>query len=132
MKKLKVIIEKSADYFDAYTENCEGVYGAGETAEAAKENLLQGLQLYIKKATELPDILKGQYEIVYTYDVQSFLNYYAKVLSKSGLGKVTGINQKQLGHYANGNKTPRPETIKRIEFSLQNLGKELSQVHFCQ
>jgi predicted RNase H-like HicB family nuclease len=131
MKQLKVIIEKSADYFDAYAENCEGVYGAGETAEAAKENLLQGLQLYIKKATELPDILKEKYEIIYTYDVQSFLNYYAKVLSKSGLGKVTGINQKQLGHYANGNKTPRPETIKRIEFSLQNLGKELSQVHFC-
>jgi hypothetical protein len=34
--------------------------------------------------------------------------------------------------YANRNKTPRPETIKKIEFSLQNLGKELSQVHFCQ
>jgi predicted RNase H-like HicB family nuclease len=132
MKKLKIIIEKSADYFDAYAENCEGIYGAGETVEAAKENLMEGLQLYTNSNKEIPDILKGEYKIEYTYDIQSFLNYYSKVLSKSGLEKITGINQKQLGHYANGNKIPRTDTIRKIEFSLQNLGKELSQVHFYQ
>ncbi|MDR1342053.1 MAG: type II toxin-antitoxin system HicB family antitoxin [Prevotellaceae bacterium] len=131
MKKLKVIIEKSADYYDAYARNCEGIYGAGKTAEAAKENLMKGLQLYINNAKDLPDILKGQYQIEYTYDIQSFLNYYAKILSKSGLEKVTGINQKQLGHYANGNRVPRMETVRKIESSLQDLGKELCQVHFC-
>jgi predicted RNase H-like HicB family nuclease len=131
MKKLKIIIEKSADYYDAYAQNCEGIYGAGETAEAAKENLMKGLQLYINNAKVLPDILKGQYQIEYTYDMQSFLNYYAKILSKSGLERVTGINQKQLGHYANGNRAPRMETVRKIESSLQDLGKELCQVRFC-
>ena len=31
MEKLKIVIERSKDYFSAYAENCEGVYGAGET-----------------------------------------------------------------------------------------------------
>ncbi|MDR2359076.1 MAG: DNA-binding protein [Prevotellaceae bacterium] len=130
MKKLKIIIEKSFDYYDAYAENYEGIYGAGATAEDAKNDILKCLQLYISRAKDLPDILKGQYEIEYTYDIQSFLNYYAKILSKSGLEQITGINQKQLGHYANGNKIPKTQTIKKIEYSLQNFGKELTQVHF--
>jgi predicted RNase H-like HicB family nuclease len=132
MKKIKIIIEKSADYYDAYAENCEGIYGAGETVAAAKENVMQGLQLYVKNAKNLPDILKGEYEVEYFYDMQSFLNFYEKVLSKSGLEKITGINQKQLGHYANGNKIPRITTVRKIESSLHSLGKELSQVQFCR
>jgi predicted RNase H-like HicB family nuclease len=130
MKKLKIIIEKSADYYDAYAENCEGIYGAGETAEAAKKDVLKCLQLRMSRARNLPEILKGQYEIEYTYDTPSFLNYYAKILSKSGLEQVTGINQKQLGHYANGNKTPKAQTIKKIEYSLHHFGKELQQLKF--
>jgi predicted RNase H-like HicB family nuclease len=131
MKKIKIIIEKSSDYYDAYAENCEGIYGAGETAEAAKKDIMKCLQLHISRAKNLPDILNGQYEIEYAYDIQSFLNYYAKILSKSGLEQITGINQKQLGHYANGNKTPKRQTIKKIEYSLQTFGKELTQTHFC-
>jgi predicted RNase H-like HicB family nuclease len=130
MKKLKIIIEKSADYYDAYAENCEGIYGAGETAEAAKKDVMKCLQLYVNRAKDLPDILKGQYEIEYAYDMPSFLNYYARILSKSGLEQITGINQKQLGHYANGNKMPKTQTIKKIEYSLHHFGRELQQLQF--
>ena len=37
METLKIIIEKSSDYYDAYVENCEGIYGAGSTVEEAKK-----------------------------------------------------------------------------------------------
>ena len=39
MKKIEVIIERSKDLFTAYSNNCEGIYGAGNTIEEVKEDL---------------------------------------------------------------------------------------------
>ncbi len=41
---------------------------------------------------------------------------------------MTGINQKQLQHYASGLKKPRPTQVKKIETAIHNLGKELISV----
>lgn len=70
MKELKIIIEKSIDYYDAYALNCPGVYGAGDTVDAAKENVLEGLKLILEtqQKEDLPEILKSEYKIVYKYD----------------------------------------------------------------
>jgi len=38
---------------------------------------------------------------------------------------MTGINQKQLHHYASGLKKPRQEQRKKIETALHKLGEEL-------
>jgi len=58
MKELKIIIEKSVDFYDAYAINCPGVYGAGDTVDTAKENVLEGLKLFIetKQKDDLPEI----------------------------------------------------------------------------
>ncbi|WP_352423585.1 DNA-binding protein [Proteiniphilum sp.] len=131
MKKIIIIIESSSDYFDAYAENCPGIYGAGETVEAAQKNVLEGLTLYIEQnKNHLPEILKGDYGIEFRYNVQSFLKRYAKQFSLSGLETITGINQKQLSHYVTGRKRPRKNTVKKIEKSIHNFAKDLSQVHF--
>jgi predicted RNase H-like HicB family nuclease len=66
METLKIIIEKSSDYYGAYAENCEGVYGAGSTVEEAKQNVMEGLNLFIKyNKDNLPKILQGKYDIEY-------------------------------------------------------------------
>ena len=31
-----MIIEKSKDFFDAYSDNCDGIYAAGESVDAVK------------------------------------------------------------------------------------------------
>ena len=130
MEVLKIIIEKSSDYYDAYAENCEGVYGAGSTAEEAKTDVLKAIELYkeTQKQEDLPDILKGEYQIVYRFDVQSMLNYYNKIFTKVALENITGLNQKQLHHYASGLKKPRENTRKKIENALHKLGNELITV----
>ncbi|MFA5849847.1 MAG: hypothetical protein WC833_08180 [Bacteroidales bacterium] len=127
MKELKIIIEKSVDFYDAYALNCPGIYGAGDTVETAKENVLEGLKLFIERqqTDDLPEILKSEYKIVYKYDTQSFLNYYDNIFSKVALEHMTGINQKQLHHYASGLKKPRQEQRKKIETALHKLGEEL-------
>jgi predicted RNase H-like HicB family nuclease len=130
MKKLKIKIEKSSDYYDAYAENCDGIYGAGPTVEEAKSNAIKGLELFIrsKPQNELPEILKGEFEIIFHFDTKSFLNYYNKVFSNVALERLTGINQKLLHHYASGIRTPRQAQRKKIEQALHELGKELMAV----
>ena len=130
MKTITIIIEKSADYYDAYAENCEGIYGAGETADAAKADALKGLELFInsRKKEDLPEILHEDYNIIFKYDTQSFLNYYNKIFTNVALERLTGINRKLLHHYSSGLKKPREMQRKKIEVALHNLGKELLTV----
>lgn len=125
MEKLKIQIGASSDHFGAFALNCDGIYGAGNTIEECKQNLLEGLRLFISSAKDLPEILKGEFEIEYHFDVQSILRYYADVFTKPALERLTGINQKQLHHYATGLKKPRPEQRKKIETALHKLGTEL-------
>ena len=130
MEKLIIEIARSDDHYGAYAINCPGVYGAGDTVEASKNNVLEGLRLLVenKKTNELPNILKGEYEIVYKFDIQSFLKYFESIFSKPALEKLTGIHQKQLHHYASGLRKPRPAQREKIGRALHSLGKELMSV----
>ena len=130
MKTIKIIIEKSADYYDAYADNCEGIYGAGATVEDAKENALKGLELFVnsRDKKDLPEILQGEYVIEFQYDTQSFLNHYNKIFSNVALERLTGVNQKQLHHYSTGLRKPRETQKRRIETALHSLGRELLAV----
>ena len=53
------------------------------------------------------------------------LQFYAGIFTKAGLERITGINQKQLWHYASGTRNPRPEQVLKIETALHKLGEEL-------
>jgi len=130
MEKIIITVGASSDHFGAYAENCEGIYGAGNTPEAAKQNALEGLNLLVKhsKPENLPDILKGEYSIVYKYDTQSFLKHYNSIFTNVALERLTGINQKQLHHYSSGLKKPRIAQRKKIETALHRLGEELMAV----
>ncbi|MCL2098380.1 MAG: hypothetical protein FWH23_06445 [Bacteroidales bacterium] len=127
MKTIIITVGASSDYFGAYAENCEGIYGAGETAEAAKADALKGLELFVnsRDKKDLPKILQGEYCITFKYDTQSFLNYYNNIFTNVALERLTGINQKLLHHYSSGLKKPREAQRKKIETALHNLGKEL-------
>ena len=112
MEKLIVQIGASSDHFGAFAINCDGIYGAGNSVDECKQNLLEGLRLYISTNEILPEILMGEFEIEYHFDVQSLLSHYSNVFTKPALERLTGINQKQLHHYATGLKKPRPAQRK--------------------
>lgn len=129
MKKLKIIIERSADLYSAYAENADGVWGSGETVEAAKKSLEKTIAL-LKKHNKgnVPKVLQSEYEPVYKFDVQSFLNYYKGIFSNAALERITGINQRQIQHYASGLRKPRPAQTKKISEGLHTLAEELMAV----
>ena len=131
-KKIRIIIERSNDSYSSYAENVPGIYGQGDTVEKAKQSALKGIDLLLKynKTENIPALLKGEYEIVYKFDTESFLNFYKKIFTNAALERMTGINQKQLQHYASGLKKPRPAQVKKIEIAMHSLGKELMSVEF--
>jgi predicted RNase H-like HicB family nuclease len=128
MKTVKIIIEKSKDMYSAYAENIEGIYGGGDTVAEAKQSIINAISLYKKYNTSVPAILKSRYGIVYKFDTQSFLNYYKGIFTNASLERITGINQRQLQHYATGLKKTRPAQAKKIQTSLHKLGSELMAV----
>lgn len=129
---LKAIIEKAENNYSAYFEGLDGVVTVGDTLEEIKANLSEALEVYIEASEEMgckiPDFLKGEYEIQFSMDVKSLLEYYEGVFTKAGLERLTGINQKQLWHYAKGLSHPRRAQVKKIENALHRLGAELSSI----
>lgn len=74
---------------------------------------------------DYPSVFDYEYELHYTFDVESLLCFYSKIFTKAALEHITGINQKQLSHYACGRSKPRKETADRIVEALHALGREL-------
>ncbi len=128
---INVTIEKGADLFSAWAENIPGIYGEGESVKEVKEDILKSISLFKEYNDEknIPEELKGDYEIEWHFDVQSFLQYYNGIFTKAALERITGINQKQLGHYASGLKKPRKAQVEKIETALHNFFDDMRMVH---
>jgi predicted RNase H-like HicB family nuclease len=131
MKKIIVFIGASSNHFGAFIQDFPGVYGAGNTVTEAKENLMEGLKLFVEHNSDtLPDVLKEDFELEYHFDVRSFLVFYSKVFTKSALARMTGINQTQLSHYVSGFRNPSQKTVRKLDGAIRRLADDLSQVHF--
>ena len=132
--KLFAVVEQADNNYSAYIENLEGVYATGKTLTKVKENLLEAIDVFIEtcesKGYELPAELQGSFEVDFRMDVRSLLNVYSGIFTKAGLERLTGINQKQLWHYANGKSLPRRAQVLKIENALHRLGKELMNTAF--
>ena len=130
MGKIVMIIEKSKDYFDAYSENCEGIYAAGDSIEAVKADTEEAIHLIKKNLPEdrWPQEIKGDYQVEYKLDVPSFLEYYSGFMSLAGMERATGINQKQLSNYLNRRSVPRRRQADRILKGIHKFAAELLSI----
>ena len=132
MTTLKAIIESLENNYSAHIEKLDGVVATGSTIAEIKANLLDAVDDYIETCKEnginIPEELQGEYNIEFSMDVKSLLNLYDKIFSKSGLERLSGINQKQLWHYANGKSVPRRAQALKLENALHRLGTELMSI----
>ncbi len=130
---LKATIECINHNYSAYLDGIDGVVATGSSMGEIKQNMIAALDAYIETCKELgcdlPKGLEGDIDITFTMDVKSLLSLYNGIFSKSGLERLTGINQKQLWHYAKGKSVPRKAQILKIEKALHRLGEELLSVH---
>ena len=75
-----------------------------------------------------PTVFDNDYELLFKMDIQSLLYCYDKILTRAALSRMTGINQRQLGHYICGRSKPRKPQSEKIVHALHELGKELQSV----
>lgn len=93
-----------------------------------EDSILFYVECAKKDGDEYPAILDGTYEIIYKFDVRALLEYYRGIFSFAALEHITGINQKQLAHYASGRSKPRPQQAEKISSGLHHLANELMTV----
>jgi len=136
MNTVKAFIEISNDntysvYVDLEDNTLNyGIHGTGDTVEKAiadfKASYKEMKELYAEKGKNFVEA-----DFVYTYDTVSFLKFYNKFFSLTGLSRITGINKGQLSHYATGRKRPREYTVNKIRKSVHTFGNTLSKVEFA-
>lgn len=130
---LTVIIEKADNNYSAYIDGIDGIVTTGNSIDEIKKNMVEAIELYVETCKELdlecPEELEGEYQLNFKMDVKSLLEFYSGIFTKAGLERITGINQKQLWHYASGNRNPRPEQKIKIETALHKLGEDLLSIN---
>lgn len=74
MEKIIMNISASKDSFGAFSENCEGIFAAGETIEDTKADTYEAIRLIKQNLPEdrWPEQIKGEFEIIWKFDVPSF------------------------------------------------------------
>lgn len=132
MGTLTIIIEQAENNYSAYVQGLDGIVVTGASVDDIRQKMSEAICIYIDTCKEigeeLPKCLTEDFTLVFKMKVEDVLNFYKDVFTKSALERLTGINQKQLWHYANGKSKPRlPQQIK-IENALHKLGAELSAI----
>jgi hypothetical protein len=132
-KTVTATIERAADgsysvYMDAEKLNYL-VTGTGATVEEAVRVFKAGYEdmklCFAEQGKKFREV-----DFHFKYDMPSFLSYYSKAFSLSGLSKITGINQGQLSHYLTGHRNPSHRTIERMQNSINHFAEELRNVRF--
>ena len=133
MKKVTVLFGRTENNYAAYIEGLDGFVCTADTFTELKKEVQEGINFHLEGLREdndpIPSEFNGEYELEYKWEVKSLMWYYNHVITRSALSKLTGINERQLGHYATGKSKPRPEQVKKIEAAFHQLGKELQAIN---
>jgi predicted RNase H-like HicB family nuclease len=132
MKSIIVTLEMGRDGYGVSFDKVPNVFGFGETVELAKKDAKDALTFYVeclnKNQQPIPEILQGEYNLVFEFDVEALLKHIDGTVTKTALAKASGINVTQLSHYCSGLKKPRKQQHDKIIQGLQKIGKELLSV----
>ncbi len=131
MKKINVIVEYSDKNLSAYINEAP-IITTGKDIKEIERNMREAICLYLESCMDLniepEDALKGEYELDFKIDASTFINYYSNIFTKAALSRITGINERQLWHYAAGVHKPRKQQLEKIQNGIRALTKELASI----
>ena len=132
MKKVTVEIFYTGKNFCAHAPELPGCISTADNLGAMKKNIKEAIEFHVGNSLRdndpIPEVFKGDYELEFILSAEALLEAYSSVFTKAALSRVTGINQRQLWHYAAGVRKPRRKQAKRIEEGIHQLGRELLTV----
>ena len=131
MKNLQVIVEYAGDNLSAYINDLP-IVAVGKNLNDIKRDITEAIQVYKESCAELgveiSDLVKGEYELTFVIDATTFINCDSNIFTKAALSRITGINERQLWHYAAGLHKPRKRQLERIQRGVQSLTEELNSI----
>ncbi len=134
METVKVILEKSDTNYSAYIPELDGCIATGSSIQETVKNIEEAVVFHLEGMKEeglfIPELFQNGYRFVYKIDFESLFDWFSGVLTKSGISKLTGMNQSLLSQYANGMKKPSTKQTKKIELAIHNFGEELLSIQF--
>ena len=122
-------------FYTAYCSDYPALIGGGDSPSDAIEELRETLRLVKDEGRETaifyPDWLDEEYEFQVQWNVKDLMAYYAGIITPAALGRLSGINPKQVWSYMHGNSAPRKAQLEKMQSALQKLGRELVHTSFC-
>jgi len=132
MEKVIVEVSYTGKNYSAHIPILPGCVTTGSSLVEIRKHVEEIVPFHIEGIQEdneeYPSVFNGKYEFIYKLSTESLINELSNILTKAALSRVTGINERQLWHYAAGVRHPRQTQRKRIVDGLHSLGKELLSV----
>ena len=132
MKIVEVIVEHAGNNLSAYIEGAP-VITVGNDVKEIEKNMKEAVELYLDSCNEMNiapvEILQGEFTLKFKIDAATFINYYSSIFTNAALSRITGINERQLWHYAAGVHKPRRRQLEKIQKGIQSLSRELSAIN---
>lgn len=134
MEKYKIHVDVSwtgDNFCCSWEDGNDGVVlVAAKSFQKLKDDFKESVFLHIQGCVEdgdmFPDnLVNGDYDIEFNLDAAALIRCAESFTTMSVISRISGINQKQLSHYANGVKHPRPLQIARIKAALAVIGSQL-------
>ena len=133
-KDIVVILKKSDTNYSAYIPELDGCIATGDSIKEAVGNIEEAVIFHLAgmkaEGLNIPESFKNDYKFTYKIDFESLFDWFSGVLTKSGIAKLTGMNQSLLSQYANGIKRPSTKQSKKIEQAIHSFGEELLSIQF--
>ena len=137
MEKLTIKVEWfGKNYSGSYAgDNVFGVVAAtGSTLDEFKDDFAEAMDFHINGLLDDGDDIPywattKQYELEFELQPSAMLRQVSQFVSMAALSRVSGINQKQLEHYAASRKRPRQPQLEKIKNALRIIGEEI--LSFC-
>ncbi|MBW6492436.1 MAG: hypothetical protein K0B15_14730 [Lentimicrobium sp.] len=121
-KTIKIIVEKTATGFSAYSEEYP-IYTSGRTVPELLNNAYEAVQLYYED-----QYVVSHENIKFEIDFAQFFQYY-KVLNSKFLAEKIGMNPTLLSQYVQGHKKPSENQTEKILTGIHQIGQELSEMN---
>jgi len=133
MEKVTVTVGLTENNYCAHLIVGDGiVVSTAKTFHELKNEMQNGVEFHLEGMREdgdaIPDVFLKPYQLVYQFDTESLLSHYKGIITNAALERLSGINRRQLTHYASGLRKPRPQQRQKIERALHGLGRELMEV----
>jgi predicted RNase H-like HicB family nuclease len=132
MKTVEVIVEHAGNNLSAYIEGAP-VITVGNDVKEIEKNMKEAVELYLDSCKEMNiapvEVLQGEFTLKFKIDAATFINYYSSIFTKAALSRITGINERQLWHYAAGVHKPRKQQLEKIQKGINALTEELAAIN---